>query len=132
MDDILIRGRLNTPVHTGRALEVPLRQAQKETAADEAPSFKDVLKKLQDTDDGLSFSKHAANRLEERGVLLSEDGMRRLNNGFHMAREKGLSDTLILMDNSAFVVNVGSGRVITSLSNLQGKIITNIDGTVIV
>jgi flagellar operon protein len=70
--------------------------------------------------------------LEQRNIRLSENSLERLNEGVRIAREKGMNDTLIIVDDSAFVVNAGSSRVITSLSELRGRAITNIDGTVIV
>ena len=50
-----------------------------------------------------------------------------------MAREKGLNDTLILMDGSAFIVSAQNGTVITAMPSqeLSGRVFTNIDGTVI-
>ena len=91
-----------------------------------------MLEGLQKKDSGVTFSKHAASRLEQRNIRLSESSLERLNEGVRIAREKGMNDTLIIVDDSAFVVNAGSSRVITSLSQLRGRAITNIDGTVIV
>jgi uncharacterized protein len=51
-----------------------------------------------------------------------------------VAREKGLDDTLILVDQSAYIVSVKNNTVITTVSNdeLVGNCFTNIEGTVIV
>ena len=60
--------------------------------------------------------------------------MERLNSGVKIAREKGLDDTLILVDSAAYIVSVKNNMVITTVSNqeLIGNCFTNIDGTVIV
>ena len=131
MDDILLQSRLNTPIRTGAAgLTGPAKTPRQDAV--QAQSFRDVLEGLQKKDSRVTFSKHAASMLEQRNIRLSENSLERLNEGVRIAREKGMNDTLIIVDDSAFVVNAGSSRVITSLSELRGRAITNIDGTVIV
>ncbi len=51
-----------------------------------------------------------------------------------LAGEKGLKAPLILMDSTAFVVNVKNNRVVTVVNeeSLKGTVFTNIDGTVMV
>ena len=51
-----------------------------------------------------------------------------------MAEEKNLEEPLILVGQAAFLVNVKNNTVITTVdsNDLQGKVFTNIDGTVIV
>lgn len=131
MDDILLQSRLTTPIRTGAAgLQGPAGAA-KQDDAQQARSFREVFEGLRQ-EAGVTFSKHAASRLEQRHIRLSESSLDRLNEGVRIAREKGMNDTLIIVDDSAFVVNAGRNRVITSLSDLRGRAITNIDGTVIV
>lgn len=133
MDELLLHSRLTTPIRTGTAPAVGTQaQPNAQTRADAGLSFREILEGLSSTDSGLTFSKHAAARLEQREIALSESGLARLDEGVRIAREKGLTNTLILVDDSAFVVNAGAGKVITSLSGLRGRAITNIDGTVIV
>ena len=83
--------------------------------------------------EGVSFSKHAAQRAAQRSIDLSADNIARLNAGVRLAEEKGLNDTLILVDKTAFVVNVRNNLVITAVhgTDLDGNVFTNIDGTVI-
>ena len=133
MDDILLQSRLTTPIRTGAAgLQGPQGAPKQTGDAEQARSFREVLEGLQTRDSGVTFSKHASSRLEQRNIRLSEGSLDRLNEGVRIAREKGMNDTLIIVDDSAFVVNAGSNKVITSLSDLRGRAITNIDGTVIV
>ena len=58
----------------------------------------------------------------------------RLKSYYPIASEKGLDDTLILVDKSAYIVSVKNNTVITTVSNeeLVGNCFTNIEGTVIV
>lgn len=82
----------------------------------------------------MAFSKHAVERVMERSVDISSDKLERLNEGVKLAGEKGLKAPLILMDSTAFVVNVKNNRVVTVVNeeSLKGTVFTNIDGTVMV
>lgn len=126
----MLQSRLTTPIRTGAAGLGPVGTPKQDAA--QARSFYEVLEGLQQQESGVTFSKHAASRLEQRNIRLSASSLERLNEGVRIAREKGMNDTLIIVDDSAFVVNAGSNKVITSLSQLRGRAITNIDGTVIV
>jgi flagellar operon protein len=57
-----------------------------------------------------------------------------LNYGVQLATQKGLNEPLILVDRTAFVVNVSNNKVITTVNedSLKGNVFTNIDGAVIV
>ncbi len=132
MDELLLQSRLTTPIRTGSAPAVTAKPQTQAPADETGLSFRQILEGLSSRDSGLTFSKHAATRLEQRDIQLSQSGLERLDEGVRIAREKGLSNTLIIVDESAFVVNAEVGKVITSLSDLRGRVITNIDGTVIV
>ena len=91
-------------------------------------SFQDILS------DTVHFSKHASARLEQREIHLSQEQKMRLNDGMIKAGEKGIQDSLVLMDSLAFIVNVPSNTVVTALDSEESKekAFTNIDGAVIV
>ncbi len=130
MDDLLIQRRMRMPVVTG----VPTSpEAVRSSRPQTGTSFRDVLEQEAQKTTELSFSRHAAGRVAERGIEISRTGMERLEEGLRMAREKGLNDTLILMDGSAFIVSAQNGTVITAMPSqeLNGRVFTNIDGTVI-
>lgn len=128
MDSINLR-RISTPITTG----VPQTSTAKLNDSIGTTSFDDILKQQLETS-GLNFSKHAVNRVVERDIDVSDDKMERLNAGVAIAKEKGLDDTLILVDKSAYIVSVKNNTVITTVDNdeLIGNCFTNIDGTVIV
>ena len=81
----------------------------------------------------LTFSKHAMNRLSERNISLSEEQMQRLNEGTGKAQSKGIKDSLVLVDNLAFIVNIPNSTVVTAMDQTEAEqnIFTNIDGAVI-
>ena len=130
MDDLLIQRRMRMPVVTGVPTSPEaVRSSQPQTGT----SFREVLEQEAQKTTELSFSRHAAGRVAERGIEISRTGMERLEEGLRMAREKGLNDPLILMDGSAFIVSAQNGTVITAMPSqeLNGRVFTNIDGTVI-
>lgn len=100
-------------------------------------SFEDILKEKafgKTEAQELKFSKHAANRLLDRNISLSEDQLQKLNDATSKAGEKGIKESLVLMDSLAFVVNVPNNTVITALdkSETNLNVFTNIDGAVII
>ncbi len=81
----------------------------------------------------LTFSKHALEQIRHRAIRLDEAGIKKLNEGVHNAREKGIRESLMLMDNVAYVVSVKNATVITALEAAETKnhVFTNIDGAVV-
>ena len=76
----------------------------------------------------------STNRVMERNVDVSSENLERLNEGVRLAEEKGLKEPLILVDSTAYVVNIRNNKVVTVVSDdsLKGAIFTNIDGTVMI
>lgn len=98
-------------------------------------SFEEIWKqKTGEADSEIRFSKHASNRLADRNLTLSENQLSRLNEGLRKAGEKGIKESLVMVDQLAFIVNVPNSTVITAMDQTQAKenIFTNIDGAVIV
>ena len=101
-------------------------------------SFEEVLRQKQNESviesSGLKFSKHAANRLNDRNIALTDAQNIRLENGVKQASEKGITESLVLVDSLAFIVNVPNKTVVTALDQTEANsnIFTNIDGAVII
>ena len=98
-------------------------------------SFEEIWKqKTGETEGEIRFSKHASNRLADRNLTLSEDQLSRLTEGLRKAGEKGIKESLVMVDQLAFIVNVPSNTVITAMDQTQAgeNVFTNIDGAVIV
>ncbi|MDF2608581.1 MAG: flagellar operon protein [Lachnospiraceae bacterium] len=97
-------------------------------------SFQDVLLEQQNIagQDALKFSKHANERLASRNIDLSTTQLERLETGARKAQEKGINESLVMVDNIAFIVNTKSKTVITAVNDSDDKIFTNIDGAVII
>jgi flagellar operon protein len=103
-------------------------------------SFEEVLNMKKTTSeqnhscDGLKFSKHADARLNERHINLTAEQLERLNEGARKASQKGIGESLMIMDNLAFIVNIKNNTVVTAVDSKTSEenIFTNIDGAVIV
>ncbi len=95
----------------------------------EVKSFSQVLDSVKNNE--LVFSKHANERLLSRNIDLSDSQLERLQNGTRRAEEKGIKESLVVVDNLAFIVNVRNNTVITAVNEKDDKIFTNIDGAVI-
>ena len=116
-----------------------LNQTQKVGKSDinTAASFDSVLRqKLLSTEGNvhsLKFSKHAANRLVDRNITLSDSQIARLSDGARKAGEKGIQDSLVIVDELAFIVNIPNKTVITAMDQTETNenVFTNIDGAVI-
>lgn len=98
-------------------------------------SFEEILKRKQDVTESsaLKFSKHAAMRLADRNISLSQEQNERLETGVIKADEKGIRESLVIVDSLAFIVNVPNKTVVTAMDRegADDNIYTNIDGAVI-
>ena len=124
MDSMIYNKMLHTPICTGKPWEAARNRPAEGT--EESSALKEESQ--------VTFSRHAVERVMERSVDVSSDKLERLNEGVKLAGEKGLKAPLILMDSTAFVVNVKNNRVVTVVNeeSLKGTVFTNIDGTVMV
>ena len=120
------------PVITGTP---DIRQQRKPAAVQQSPSaFSDMIKaRLQTQTQEITFSKHAQQRAQQRGVNLTEQDIQRLGEAAQKAQEKGIRDTLVMMNHNAFIINVPSRVVVTMVDSGDNEtVFTNIDGAVIV
>lgn len=103
-------------------------------------SFQELLqsKSLQQTEGleqagRLKFSKHATVRLADRNIELSSEQLDRLNDGAKKAGQKGIRDSLVIVDELAFIVNIPNHTVVTAMDSTETNenVFTNINGAVI-
>lgn len=96
-------------------------------------SFREILGDTINGKQELKFSKHASMRLNNRNITLSDSQNDRLEAGVKKAGEKGIRESLVLVDSLAFIVNVPNRTVVTAMDQTETdkNIFTNIDGAVI-
>ncbi len=92
---------------------------------------KELAKETGTQASSLRFSKHANERLVNRSIDLSEEQIRRLHAGAEKAQQKGIVESLVMVDNYAFIVNTRSQIVVTAVAGGDEHVFTNIDGAVI-
>ena len=101
----------------------------------EGLSFQDILQKksLTGSTGRLKFSKHALGRLTDRNIELDSSQLERLQQGAVKAEEKGIKDSLVIVDQLAFIVNVPNQTVVTAMDSTETdeNVFTNINGAVI-
>lgn len=115
-----------------------LNQNKVSVKKEEGNSFDKVLQEKQiekkvNENSNLKFSKHAVERLADRQIDLTKDQMTRLENGAKKASEKGINESLVMVDSLAFIVSVKNKTVITAMDSEEttDHIFTNIDGAVL-
>jgi flagellar operon protein len=81
---------------------------------------------------GVTFSKHAQERLESRQIRLNDADMTSLQRAVTRAEEKGAKDSLVLLRDLAFIVSVKNRTVVTAVDgdHLKDNVFTNIDSAV--
>lgn len=96
-------------------------------------SFQEIFSQKTTESAELKFSKHASNRLFDRNIELTKEQLERLNEGATKAGEKGIRESLVIVDQLAFIVNVPNNTVITAMDQTETNenVFTNIDGAVI-
>lgn len=124
---------MSLPLHNAALLTpigapAPASSARAATATPGVP-FADVLSKT----DGVTFSGHAAARLERRGIAVDGPTLQRLDDGVRRAAGKGSREAVVLVDGTAFVVSVKNRTVITAVDpqHMKDHVFTNIDSAVI-
>ncbi len=94
-------------------------------------SFEEILAQQREQASALKFSKHASERLVERDIDMTDEQLERLELGTKKAGLKGINESLVMVDNMAFIVNVKNNTVITAVTGDDEMVFSNIDGAVI-
>ena len=96
-------------------------------------TFAGMMQQEIQKESGVQFSKHAEMRIQQRGIEVSADMMRSLNQAVEKARAKGAKDTVIISSQGAFIVNVPNNIVVTTMTEqeMKNNIFTNIDSAVL-
>ena len=111
----------------------PVRGNRAADAAPAGPSFSEVLAKQASATEPPRFSRHALDRLAQRGIQVSGPTIDRLTGGVARAAAKGSRDSVVFVDGTAFVVSVKNNTVITAVGSehMREQVFTNIDSAVI-
>lgn len=80
----------------------------------------------------VKFSNHALKRLDSRNIQLNDNEINKIQNAVQKAESKGSKDSLVMMNNTAYIVNIPNRTVVTALpmGDSNENIFTNIDSVV--
>lgn len=108
------------------------RNRNSNNISDKKAGFETVLQKEIQKSQNIKFSKHALERLQQRKIQLTTQEVNKLDSAINKAAEKGIKETLIIMNNKAFIASVPNRTVITAAADNQLKenVFTNIDGAI--
>ena len=106
-------------------------QAERTAAAANQATFEALLQER--AREGLNFSKHAAKRMNERGIAFDSQLMSDLEHAVDGARKKGARDVAVIGAQGVFIVNVPNNTVVTTMSqsDMKERVFTNIDSAVL-
>ncbi len=109
----------------GNLKHTPARSNGGNNTVDFTQIFNDELKKLK-------FSGHAQTRMASREIDLDANQLDRLESAITKAENKNCRESLVMLDDTAFIVNVPNKTVVTLFdkSQMDESVITNIDSAV--
>jgi len=111
----------------------PVTKGVKQLQEADRNSFEQILQKKIEDKKELKISQHAQMRMNMRNIRLTQEQKQMLNEAVEKASQKGVRESLILMNDLAFVVSIKNRTVITALDgdSIKENVFTNIDGAVI-
>ena len=96
-------------------------------------NFADILNEKLEKSESLQFSKHSKERIQQRGINVTDSLIEQLNTAADSARLKGAKDVVMIGREAAFIVNIPNNVVVTAMNGneMKNNIFTNIDSAVL-
>ncbi|MFT8319500.1 MAG: TIGR02530 family flagellar biosynthesis protein [Bacillus sp. (in: firmicutes)] len=103
------------------------------TKSNNATSFSTHLQQSINSTDTLNISKHANQRLQQRGIVIDETKWKQIEVKVEQAKQMGVKESLVLLNNAALIVSAKNNTVITAMDREEAsqQIFTNINGTIV-
>ncbi len=94
-------------------------------------NFSDILENKINPEKEITFSAHAKRRIADRNIKVD---LVRLENGINQVQKKGAKNSLVMIDDDAYIVNVKKKTVVTAVDqhSIKNNVFTNIDSVAIV
>ncbi len=126
------RFRINQPINPVRKNNNNNKLRNNQKSNKEQKTFKEIFNKKIKKQEKIKFSKHAKQRISSRNIKLGEEEFNKLIDGLKKVEDKGSKDSLIMVDEVAYVVSVENKTVITAIDdkNVKENVFTNIDSAV--
>ncbi|WP_075980922.1 TIGR02530 family flagellar biosynthesis protein [Bacillus massilinigeriensis] len=96
-------------------------------------AFSDQLQTAIRSNEKLTISKHAKERIQKRGIHINDARWERIEEKVNEAKKMGVNDSLVLLQDAALIVSAKNNTVITAMdrNEVSSQIFTNINGTII-
>jgi flagellar operon protein len=82
----------------------------------------------------VKFSHHAEERLRQRDIEFKPEQLLKINTAIDKAASKGAKDSLMLINDTALIVNIKNRTVVTALdgASMKDNVFTHIDSAMII
>lgn len=126
MDKLMFR-----PIHTQNVVTIKANPVHLPNNVQNG--FSKHLQNALENNSKLKVSKHAEQRMNQRGIEITSDRWHQIENKMHEAKKLGVNESLILLKDAALVVSAKNNTVITAMDRQEAgtQIFTNINGTII-
>ncbi|WP_156289068.1 TIGR02530 family flagellar biosynthesis protein [Oceanobacillus salinisoli] len=110
------------------ALQIPT--VKKPVKTESKAVFKDILAEQE----VLKVSKHASERMSQRNIQIDEKQWQTIETKIEEARQKGITDSLVVINDAALLVSAENNTVVTAMDmeEASSRIFTNINGTILI
>ena len=107
-------------------------QKQSEVSNASQSNFAQILDQFK-TIEPLKISKHATERMQLRDISISDHEWDVITEKVSEAKQKGVKQPLVILDQATLIVSATNHTVITALDRQEAKeqLFTNIDGTIV-
>ncbi|MEK8130227.1 TIGR02530 family flagellar biosynthesis protein [Paenibacillus filicis] len=82
----------------------------------------------------VKFSQHAEERLRQRDIQFKPEQLLKINTAIDKAASKGAKDSLMLINDTALIVNIKNRTVVTAMdgASMKDNLFTQIDSAMII
>ena len=97
-------------------------------------SFEQLLNKELKISNSLQFSKHSRERIQQRGIKITDTLLKQLNDAVNNAKLKGAKDVVVISNDTAFIISISNNTVVTAMNGneMKNNIFTKIDSAVLI
>lgn len=127
MDKLTFRPISSHPI----SLATPKKQSIPVSGQAFSQQFQQVVDSKNNT---LTLSKHAQIRMAQRNIDIDSATWSKIESKIQQAKKMGVTESLVLTENSALVVSAKNNTVITAMNRQEAssQIFTNINGTILI
>jgi flagellar operon protein len=125
--------RVYRPLYTQPLIHGDFKKTVKSEQKQQSNFANELQSVLKLESEGLTISKHAQVRLAQRGIDIDETRWKQIGEKVAEAKNMGVNESLVLLDDAALIVSAKNNTVITAMNRAEAskQIFTNINGTIV-